>query len=67
MAKKYRDVKRALVRAGWTRKRIAGSHEVWIHPDGKWIVVPGGGKDNAEVPVGTLARIRREVGLRTLR
>lgn len=67
MAKKYRDVKRALAEAGWVRHRIAGSHEVWIHLDGRRIVVAGGGKDNAEVPVGTLARIRRRSGLRNLR
>jgi predicted RNA binding protein YcfA (HicA-like mRNA interferase family) len=32
MAKKYRDVRAALRRAGWVVRRIAGSHEVWSIP-----------------------------------
>jgi predicted RNA binding protein YcfA (HicA-like mRNA interferase family) len=67
MAKKYREVKRALRDAGWERHRTVGSHEIWIHPDGRRVVVPGGGRDNIEVPAGTLARIRKSVGLRDLR
>jgi predicted RNA binding protein YcfA (HicA-like mRNA interferase family) len=67
MAKKYRDVKRALRYAGWKQLRTVGSHEVWAHPDGRRVVVPGGGRDNTEVPVGTLARIRKDTGLRDLR
>jgi predicted RNA binding protein YcfA (HicA-like mRNA interferase family) len=67
MAKKYRDVKRALRAAGWERQRIAGSHEIWAHPDRAPVVVPGGGKDNLEVPVGTLANIRKRTGLKDLR
>jgi predicted RNA binding protein YcfA (HicA-like mRNA interferase family) len=67
MAKKYRDVKRALRAAGWERVRTVGSHEIWEHPDRAPVVVPGGGKDNLEVPVGTLASIRRKTGLRYLR
>lgn len=67
MAKKYRDVKRALRAAGWRLDRTAGSHEVWRHPDGRRVVIPGGGKDNREVPTGTLASIRRDTGLEDLR
>ena len=67
MAKKYRDVTKALRRAGWTRERSKGSHEVWVHPDGRHVVVPGGGHANREVPVGTLATIRRETGIKELR
>jgi predicted RNA binding protein YcfA (HicA-like mRNA interferase family) len=67
MAKKYRDVKRALRAAGWEWLRTAGSHEVWTHPTGGRVVIPGGGKDNLEVPVGTLAKIRRRTGLKELR
>jgi predicted RNA binding protein YcfA (HicA-like mRNA interferase family) len=67
MAKKYRDVKRALRNAGWDLLRTAGSHEIWAHPDGKLVVIPGGGKDNLEVPVGTLAKIRKRTGLKELR
>jgi predicted RNA binding protein YcfA (HicA-like mRNA interferase family) len=67
MPKKYRDVRRALREAGWQTIRIAGSHEVWQSPDGRQVVIPGGGKDNREVPVGTLASIRRNTDLEHLR
>jgi predicted RNA binding protein YcfA (HicA-like mRNA interferase family) len=67
MAKKYRDVKRALRAAGWERLRTAGSHEIWAHPDGRFVVVSGGGKDNLDVPAGTLATIRKSTGLKELR
>jgi predicted RNA binding protein YcfA (HicA-like mRNA interferase family) len=67
MAKKYRDVKRALRDAGWARHRTEGSHEIWVHPDGRLVVVAGGGKDHLEVPVGTLAKIRKRTGLKELR
>lgn len=66
MAKKYRDVTRALVQAGWTLARAKGSHEIWVHPDGRRVAIPGG-KSNREVPVGTLASIRRDTGLEDLR
>jgi predicted RNA binding protein YcfA (HicA-like mRNA interferase family) len=65
--KKYRDVRRTLRRAGWRHVRTHGSHEVWRHDDGRQVTVPGGGKDNYEVPPGTLASIRRETGLEELR
>jgi predicted RNA binding protein YcfA (HicA-like mRNA interferase family) len=65
MAKKYREVRKALRRAGWTR--TTGSHEIWEHPDGRQTTVAGGGKDNHQVPSGTLARIRRQTGLEELR
>jgi predicted RNA binding protein YcfA (HicA-like mRNA interferase family) len=67
MAKKYRDVKRILKAAGWTLTRVQGSHELWTHPDGRRVVVPGGGKDSREVAVGTLGSIRRATGLDELR
>ena len=67
MAKKYRDVRAALRRAGWVVRRIGGSHEVWLHPDGRRVTVPGGGKDNREVPPGTLARSPTDTGLDELR
>jgi predicted RNA binding protein YcfA (HicA-like mRNA interferase family) len=67
MAKKYRDVKLALRKAGWKPMRTAGSHEVWTHRDGRMIVVPGGGKNSFDVPTGTLASIRSKTGLRNLR
>ena len=67
MPKKYREVKWALRDAGWSLVRTTGSHEVWGHPDGRSVIVAGGGKDNRDVPVGTLARIRRESGIKELR
>ncbi len=67
MAKKYRDVRAALHNDGWTVARVSGSHEIWEHPDGRSVAVPGGGKDNREVPTGTLASIRRDTGLDQLR
>jgi hypothetical protein len=39
-----------------------------MSPDrGRTITIAGGGKDNREVPAGTLATIRRETGLEDLR
>lgn len=68
MAKKYREVKKALRRAGWTLERSTGSHEIWVSPDrSRTVTVAGGGKGNREVPVGTLASIRRDTGLKELR
>jgi predicted RNA binding protein YcfA (HicA-like mRNA interferase family) len=66
VAKKYREVRRALLQAGWIVIRQRGSHEVWAHPASRErIVVAGKGSDT--VPVGTLATIRRTSGLEHLR
>jgi predicted RNA binding protein YcfA (HicA-like mRNA interferase family) len=66
MAKKYSDVRAALIDAGWQVVRQRGSHEVWAHPDrGERIVVAG--KDRDTVPPGTLGSIRRASGLEDLR
>lgn len=67
VAKKFRDIRKSLREAGFAAVRSAGSHEIWEHPDGRATVVPGGGKDNHEVPAGTLASIRRATGLKELR
>ena len=67
MPKKFRDVKRVLRAAGWSLDRVKGSHELWVHPDGRRVVIPAGGKDNREVPSGTLASIHRATGLDDLR
>jgi len=48
-------------------RNVSGSHERWIHADGRRTILAGGGKDNREVPVSTLARIRRQTGLEDLR
>ena len=66
MPKKYREVRERLRRAGWTRVRQSGSHEVWRHLEtGRVVVVSG--KDADDVPVGTLSSLRRTTGLRDLR
>jgi predicted RNA binding protein YcfA (HicA-like mRNA interferase family) len=66
MPKKYREVRAALVDAGWTVVRQRGSHEVWARPghDPRIVVA---GKDSDTVPVGTLGSIRRASGLEQLR
>lgn len=67
MAKKYREVWKIMQRHGWVRARQTGSHEIWVHKDGRRAAVPGGGKAGREVPVGTLASIRRRTGIEELR
>jgi predicted RNA binding protein YcfA (HicA-like mRNA interferase family) len=67
MAKKYREVRKALRDAGWSIVRVTGSHEIWRHADGRRVAVAAGGKDNRNVPSGTLAGIRRRTGLEDLR
>jgi predicted RNA binding protein YcfA (HicA-like mRNA interferase family) len=64
MAKKYREVRKALRDAGWTLVRTTGSHE---RPDGRRVSVAGGGRSNDDVPSGTLRNIRRSTGLEDLR
>jgi predicted RNA binding protein YcfA (HicA-like mRNA interferase family) len=66
MPKKYKDVRKALIDAGWRVVRQAGSHEVWAHTDGEARIVVAG-KDRDTVPVGTLGGIRRASGLEHLR
>jgi predicted RNA binding protein YcfA (HicA-like mRNA interferase family) len=67
MAKKYREVRKALREAGWSVIRVTGSHERWGHPDGRRATVAGTGKSNQDMPSGTLAQIRRATGLEELR
>ncbi|MEI2702748.1 MAG: type II toxin-antitoxin system HicA family toxin [Baekduia sp.] len=66
MAKKFREVRRALRKAGWTLARTRGDHEQWLSPDGRSVVTVAG-KDNKDVPVGTLKSIRQSTGLEDLR
>jgi predicted RNA binding protein YcfA (HicA-like mRNA interferase family) len=66
MPKKYRDVRKRLVAAGWIRVRRSGSHETWRNRDGqRTVTVAGKGSDT--VPAGTLAAIRRATGIDDLR
>ena len=66
MAKKFHQVRKALLAEGWTRVRQAGSHETLESADGSRVVTVAG-KDSDTVPVGTLAAIRRATGLKDLR
>jgi predicted RNA binding protein YcfA (HicA-like mRNA interferase family) len=66
VAKKYREVRLALRKAGWTKIRQAGSHETWESADATRAVTVAG-KDSDTVPPGTLAAIRRATGLENLR
>ena len=66
VAKKFRELRKALRQAGWIRERQAGSHEIWRSPDGQRVVTVAG-KDSDTVPVGTLSAIRRATGIETLR
>jgi predicted RNA binding protein YcfA (HicA-like mRNA interferase family) len=65
MPKKYREVRRRLRSAGWSRVRQRGSHELWQGLGGGSVVVAG--KDSEMVPAGTLAGIRRATGMDDLR
>jgi len=52
VAKKYGEVRKALIDAGWRVVRQRGSHEIWAHPDRQdRIVVAGKPRDTA--PAGT--------------
>jgi predicted RNA binding protein YcfA (HicA-like mRNA interferase family) len=66
MAKKYGEVRQALLDAGWNVVRQRGSHEVWAQPGRNERIVVAG-KDSDTVPVGTLGSIRRASGLEHLR
>jgi predicted RNA binding protein YcfA (HicA-like mRNA interferase family) len=66
VAKKFREVRKALRAEGWIKVRQAGSHETWESADGARVVTVAG-KDSDTVPVGTLAAIRRATGLKDLR
>jgi predicted RNA binding protein YcfA (HicA-like mRNA interferase family) len=66
MPKKYKEVRKALVDAGWHVVRQGGSHEVWAHPDREERIVVAG-RDADTIPPGTLGSIRRASGLEHLR
>ena len=66
MAKKFREVRKALRADGWRRVRQTGSHETWESIDGSRAITVAG-KDSDTVPTGTLAAIRRATGLKDLR
>ena len=61
-----RQVRAALVLAGWLKVSRRGSHEKWRGPDGRRTAIVYG-KDSGTMPAGTLASIRRQTGLDYLR
>jgi predicted RNA binding protein YcfA (HicA-like mRNA interferase family) len=58
-----RDVVRALVRAGFTLKRVKGSHHILVHPDDRTrrTIVPVHGR--ASLKRGTLHGILKQAKL----
>ncbi len=64
--KKYGEVGKALLRAGWRPIRQRGSHEVWARQDCAARIVVAG-KDSDTMSPGTLSSIRRASGLEELR
>jgi predicted RNA binding protein YcfA (HicA-like mRNA interferase family) len=55
------DLIRELKKAGWTLKRIRGSHHVFTHPKRPGIVVVPHPKH--DLGVGLVAAIRKQAGL----
>jgi predicted RNA binding protein YcfA (HicA-like mRNA interferase family) len=66
MSMKVRDVIRRLEQDGWQLVATKGDHRHFRHPHkpGKVTVA---GRRNVEVPVGTLASIRKQSGLEDFR
>jgi predicted RNA binding protein YcfA (HicA-like mRNA interferase family) len=51
---------------GWTLERTAGSHMQFRHPTKPGTVtVSAGGKENRDVPPGTLNSILKQAGLKS--
>jgi predicted RNA binding protein YcfA (HicA-like mRNA interferase family) len=67
VAKKWRDLRKALHRAGWHPVQAVGSHEKWRSPDGIGMSRSSWGHENQEVAAGTLGSIRRTTGMKELR
>lgn len=62
-ALKFREVRRLVRDNGWVLDRQEGSHEQYRHPTIRGAVTIAG-KDNKDVPKGTLANILRQAGLK---
>ena len=48
MPRKIGELKKALRKAGFIRKRVRGSHERWIHPELPELPVTIAGKDSKD-------------------
>jgi predicted RNA binding protein YcfA (HicA-like mRNA interferase family) len=66
MPKKFKEVRKTLLDAGWHVARQSGSHQIWSHPMREARIIVAG-KDSDTVPAGTLGSIRRASGLEQLR
>jgi predicted RNA binding protein YcfA (HicA-like mRNA interferase family) len=62
LSAKARRVVAALLRTGWSIKRIRGSHRVLEHPGSADVVFPF--HDNDEIGPRMLAKIAKQTGLR---
>lgn len=54
----WREIARALERAGFSFCRVSGSHAIYVHPTGHAVAVLRNARD---VKNGTLAKLLREV------
>jgi predicted RNA binding protein YcfA (HicA-like mRNA interferase family) len=55
------DFRRAGVRLGFERRRKTGSHERWIHPDGRAVTIPVHG--GSEIGPPLFQKILAQMGL----
>lgn len=62
-AMKVRDLIKMLNADGWRQVRMRGSHRQFRHPS-KPGTITVAGKDNVDIPPGTLASILKQAGLR---
>ena len=60
---KVRELMRLLEKDGWQQVRMKGSHRQYRHPAKKGTVTLAG-KPGADIPVGTLASIFKQAGLK---
>lgn len=55
------DFRRVAIRLGFKRQRQTGSHERWIHPDGRAVTIPIHG--GAEIGPPLFHKILRQFGI----
>ena len=58
---KAEDFRRAVIRLGFERRRKTGSHERWIHPDGRAVTIPIHG--GSEIGPPLFQRILAQMGV----
>jgi predicted RNA binding protein YcfA (HicA-like mRNA interferase family) len=57
----YRELRRVAEQVGFVWARCEGSHNVFIHPDGRRIVIPDHGSHDIVRPL--VRKIIRDIGL----